>query len=78
MMNRVTITWGYKTSPHLSTVVDRFSFVLFKFKMSIFWSTFLFRKKMGWSDYSHSDCITVLNAYKVMNTLTMLRRKTAK
>lgn len=22
---------------------------------------------MGWSDYSHSDCITVLNAYKVKN-----------
>ena len=65
----------YKTSPHLSTVVDRFSFVLFKFKMRL--STFLFRKKMGWSDYSHSDCITVLNAYKVINTLTMLGRKTA-
>lgn len=67
----------YKTSPRLSTVVDRFSFVLFEFKMRLFWSTFLFRKKMGWTDYSHSDCITVLNAYKVINTLTMLGRKTA-
>lgn len=69
----------FKTSPHLSTVADRFGFVLFKLKMRLFSSTFLFRKKMGWSDYSHSDCITVLNAYKVINInfLTMLRRKMA-
>ena len=76
MMNRVTITWDIKQA-HTYRQLLIGSAVLCKFKMSIFWSTFLFRKKMGWSDYSHSDCITVLNAYKVMNTLTMLRRKTA-
>ncbi|CAH3166074.1 unnamed protein product [Porites lobata] len=31
-----------------------------------------YMKKMGWSDYSHSDCITVLNAYKEWN---MLKRR---